>query len=307
MATSDPLNLTSNTASTSVNLLQSQRDYLDALTKGAMGTFLPAYQNAVGGAQSLYSTLSPYQNQAALTGYNQSNQVAGQLYQPSLNALGDSSQTLKNIISPDYIKNQLAAATQPIQEQMREAQGAQNAMYGASGNLGSARAALADRNLSSLNQQRQSQAVANAIANITGQQINASGTLGTLGLGGVNQAQNAATSAQNFTQAPMDAYAKFANILYGTPQASTVPNYTGTQATQSSTSGTNSNVGSMLGSLLLGGSDPTGGALGGSTSGGSSSNSLFTTLAKSLGLGNLFGGGGGGGGLMGDLLSLGVF
>ena len=65
MATTDPLALSSGNTSTSVNLLQSQRDYLDALTKGAMGTFLPAYQNAVGGAQSLYSTLSPYQNQAA--------------------------------------------------------------------------------------------------------------------------------------------------------------------------------------------------------------------------------------------------
>ena len=256
-----------------------------------MGTFLPAYQNTVGGAQSLYSLLSPYQNQAALNGYNQSNTVSSGLLQPSFDALKISSDTLKNIISPDYIKNQLSAAIQPIQEQTREAQGAQNAMYGASGNLGSARNALADSNLSSLSQQRQSQAVANAIANITGQQINASGTLGTLGLGAVNQAQNAATSAQNFTQAPMDAYAKFANILYGTPQASTVPNYSGTQATQSSTSGTNTNLGSILGSMLIGGSDPTGGSLGGS-SGGSSSNSLFTTLSKSIS--DLFSGGGGG-------------
>ena len=292
MATStDPLALSSGNTSTSVNLLQSQRDYLDALTKGAMGTFLPAYQNTVGGAQSLYSLLSPYQNQAALNGYNQSNTVSSGLLQPSFDALKSSSDTLKNIISPDYIKNQLSAAIQPIQEQTREAQGAQNAMYGASGNLGSARNALADSNLSSLSQQRQSQAVANAIANITGQQINASGTLGTLGLGAVNQAQNAATSAQNFTQAPMDAYAKFANILYGTPQASTVPNYSGTQATQSSTSGTNTNLGSILGSMLIGGSDPTGGSLGGS-SGGSSSNSLFTTLSKSIS--DLFSGGGGG-------------
>jgi hypothetical protein len=301
MATSDPLALSSGNTSTSVNLLQSQRDYLDALTKGATGTFLPAYQNAVGGAQSLYSLLAPYQNQAALSGYNQSNQVASSLTPAALSGLYNSRNTLENVISPDYIQNQLSAAIQPITEQTREMQGAQNAMYGASGNLGSARAALADRNLSSLSQQRQSQAVANAIANITGQQINAAGTLGTLGLGSLNQAQNAATSAQNFTSAPMDAYAKFANILYGTPQASTVPNYSGTQATQQSTSGTNTNLGSLLGSALLGGSDPTGGSLGGS----SSSNSLFSTLSKSLGLGNLFGGGGGG--LIGDLTSLGVF
>jgi hypothetical protein len=302
MATStDPLALSSGNTSTSVNLLQSQRDYLDALTKGAMGTFLPAYQNAVGGAQSLYSLLSPYQNQAALSGYNQSNNVASSLTPAALGGLNSAKNTLENVISPDYIKNQLAAAIQPITEQTREAQGAQNAMYGASGNLGSARAALADSNLSSLSQQRQSQAVANAIANITGQQINASGTLGTLGLGSLNQAQNAATSAQNFTQAPMDAYAKFANILYGTPQQATNPNFTGTQATQASTSGTNTNLGSLFGTALLGGSNPTGGSLGGD----SSSNSLFSTLSKSLGLGNLFGGGGGG--LTSDLLSLGVF
>jgi hypothetical protein len=306
MATSsDPLALSSGNTSTSVNLLQSQRDYLDALTKAATGTFLPTYQNTVGGAQSLYSLLAPFQNQAALTGYNQSNNVASSLIPGSLGALSSAKSTLENVISPDYIKNQLAAAIQPIQEQNREMQGAQTAMYGATGNLGSARAALADRNLSSLNQQRQSQAVANAIANITGQQINASGTLGTLGLGGVTQGQNATTSAQNFAQAPMDAYAKFANIIFGTPQASTVPNYSGTQATQQSTSGTNTNLGSLLGSVLLSGSDPTGGALGGS-SGGSSSNSLFSSLAKSLGLNNLFGSSGGGD-LISELTSFGVF
>jgi len=304
MATSsDPLALSSGNVSQSVNLLQSQRDYLDALTKGATGTFLPAYQGAVTGAQSLYSLLSPYQNQAALTGYNQSNQIGGSLTPAALSGLYSARNTLENVISPDYIKNQLSAAVQPITEQTREMQGAQNAMYGASGNLGSARAALADRNLSSLSQQRQSQAVANAIANITGQQINAAGTLGTLGLGSLNQAQNAATSAQNFTNAPMDAYAKFANILYGTPQQSTVPNYTGTQATQQSTSGTNTNLGNILGAMFIGGSEPTNGALG--NSGGSSGNSLFSTLGKSLGLNNLFGGGGDG--LVSELTSMGFF
>lgn len=298
---SDPLNITSGTTSSSVNLLQSQRDYLDALTKGATNTFLPSLQNAVGGAQSLYSLLAPYTNEAALRGYNQANTTAGALLQPSFNALKSSADTLAGIISPDYIKNQLAAAIQPIQEQTREMQNAQNAMYGASGNLGSARSALANANLASLNQQRQSKAVADAIANITGQQINASGTLGTLGLGALGQASNAATQAQNFTTAPMDAYQKFASILYGVPQASTVPNFSGTQATQQSTSGNTLGLGNILGMAGIAGMDPTNGALGNS----SSSNSLFSSLAKSLGLSNLFGGGGGN--LIGDLTSLGVF
>jgi hypothetical protein len=151
--------------------------------------------------------------------------------------MGSASGTLQNIISPDYVKNQLAAATQPIQEQTRELQNQQNAQYGGSGNLGSARGALADANLASLNQQRQNQAVAGAISNITGQQIGAAQGLGTMGGQAVQGAQTANQAALAFAGAPQAAYQQYANTIFGVPGGASTANFGGSQSQNTSGKG----------------------------------------------------------------------
>jgi len=235
----------SGSSTTTPTLTPEQADLLKTQTEAYKSTFLPSYQKATGGAQNVYDMSSPYLNKGALQGFNTSLGTANQLNQPSLNAIGTSAETLKNIIDPNYIKNQLAAATQPIQEQTRDLRTQQTAMFGGSGNLGSSRAALVDANLASLDKQRQSQAVAAAISNITGQQISAAGNLGTMGFQGVNAALGNNQAAVNFSNAPTDLYSKYASILYGTPQSAT-PNFTGTIG--SNTSGSGSKFGFSYGS-----------------------------------------------------------
>ena len=227
----------SGSSTTTPTLTPEQTDFLKAQTEAFKNTFLPSYQKATGTAQDIYNASQPYLNQGALQGFNTSLGTANALNTPSLQALGDSSTTLKNIISPDYIKNQIAGNVQPILEQNREANNSLFAQYGGSGNLGSSRAALAESSLAGLNAARLNSAATGAIANITGQQIGAAGTLGSMGFQGLNTALGNNQAAVAFSNAPTDLASKYASILYGTPQSAT-PNFAGTQGSTTSGSGT---------------------------------------------------------------------
>jgi hypothetical protein len=219
-------------SATQVQLTPEQQSLLAAQTDAFKNTFLPSYQKATGGAQSVYDLSTPYLKQAALQGFNTSLGTANQLNQPSLNALGTSSKTLESIISPDFIKNQIAGYVQPVLEQNREANNSLFAQYGGSGNLGSSRAALAESSLGGLNQARLNAAATGAISNITGQQIGAASTLGNLGFQGLGTALANNQAGVTFSNAPTDLYSKYASILYGTPQSAT-PNFTNTQGSTS--------------------------------------------------------------------------
>jgi hypothetical protein len=207
------------------------------LTNQLLETLVPTYQGAVSGAgQALEMSKQGILN-ASQQGLNTSLATANNLNAGGLGALYNAKSSLENVISPDYIKNQLAAATQPIQEQTRELQNQQNAQYGGAGNLGSARGALADANLASLNQQRQNQAVAGAIANITGQQIGAASGLGQMGAQAVQGAQGANQAALGFAGAPQTAYQQYAQTVFGVPGGASQGNFGGTQGQTTSSKG----------------------------------------------------------------------
>jgi len=173
-------------------------------------------------------------------------------------------QGLMSLFSPDYKTEQIQASLQPAREAIREQQAGQNAMYGAAGGLGSSRMALADKNLSQLGQQRLQSAAAQTSAAIEAQRQQAANTLlgtgaqgvstaGNLYGGMMNTGFNAGTAAGNLygqsvdttgkaigaAQSPMDLYNKYASVVFGVPQASTTPNFAGTQGSTSSGSGFN--------------------------------------------------------------------
>jgi len=175
---------------------------------------------------------------------------------------------LESLFSPNYKTEQIQAALQPAREAARESQVGQNAMYGAAGGLGSSRMALADRNLYSLNQQRMQSAAAQTSAAVEAQRQQAAITLlgtgaqsistaGNLYGGMMNTGFGAGTAAGNLygqsvdttgkaitaAQSPMDLYNKYAGVVFGTPQASTVPNFAGTQGSTSSGMGFNFGMG----------------------------------------------------------------
>lgn len=177
------------------------------------------------------------------------------------------------LFSPQYKQEQIQAALQPAREEIREQMGQQSAMFGGAGGLGSSRQALASRNLASLGEQRMGSVAAQTSAGVEGQRQRAaesflgagqsatgqaqnvygqlmgagSGALGQAGslfgsLTGAGQqglsgAQQAAASRIGFAGAPQDVLSKYASVIYGTPQASTTPSFTGTQGQKTSSKG----------------------------------------------------------------------
>jgi hypothetical protein len=207
------------------------------LTNQLLGTLIPAYQGVVSGAGQALDMSKQNILDTSRTGQATASTVGKALTTGGLEGLLSSKNTLENLISSDYEQNQLNAAIQPIQEQTRELQNQQNAQYGGSGNLGSSRGALADANLASLNKQRQSQAVAGAIANITGQKIGAAQGLGTVAGQAIQGGQSANQTALQFASAPQAAYQQFANTIFGVPGGASTGNFGSTQGQNTSGKG----------------------------------------------------------------------
>jgi hypothetical protein len=186
---------------------------------------------------------------------------------------GQGAGQLGALFSPQYKQEQIQASLQPAREEIREQMGQQSAMFGGAGGLGSSRQALASRNLASLGEQRMGSVAAQTSAGVESQRQRAaesflgagqtatgqaqsgysqlmgagSGALGQAGSlygsltgagqQGLSAAQQSAASRIGFAGAPQDVLSKYASVIYGTPQASTTPNFAGTQGQQTSSKG----------------------------------------------------------------------
>lgn len=220
---------------------QEQKDLLKAQTGALTDTFLPAYQKTIGQAQDVYGrTLG-----SATSAANTASDVAGRT--GAVNEIAGTGGVmtgmagLASLFDPNYEKEQVNAALQSGRESGRELVNQQNAGYGAAGGLGSARSALANANLASLQEQRQSTAAANARAGVQANKAAAANQLATLGGQNLTAANQAAASRVGYAMTPQDVLAKYASVIYGTPQGSTTPNFAGTQG--SNTSGKSSRIG----------------------------------------------------------------
>ena len=216
---------------------EEQKALLKAQTDALTGTFLPAYSKTLGMANDVYGQTNPAATNAANTAMNVAGQTGAtqQAAGTAGTAIGMSG--LASLFDPQYEQGQVNAALQAGRESAREAQAGQNAMYGAAGGLGSSRMALADRNLSSLNEQRQATAAANARAGVQANKAAAANQLATLGGQQIAGANQAAAARIGYAQTPQDVLSKYASVIYGTPQASTTPNFSGTQGANTTSSG----------------------------------------------------------------------
>lgn len=255
-------------ANTAMNVAQRAGQLQEAGGSQAYGTGLGGQQRLAGYQTALGQNLMG-------TGAGGVGELAG--YQTGLGA-GLTSQGaggLASLFGPQYEQNQIQAALQAGREATREQLGSQNAMYGGAGGLGSSRQALADANLRQLGEQRQATAAAGAQAQVQankaaaaqqllgagqaatgqagnlysgllgaaqsalGQGAGLYGNLASQGAAGLTGAQQAAASRIGYAQTPQDVLSKYASVVFGTPQASTTPNFAGTQGTtgQSSSKG----------------------------------------------------------------------
>jgi hypothetical protein len=264
-------------SSTQVQLTPEQQDVLRIQRDALRDVFLPAYTQTVGGAANVLGTAYSPTTQAAqtamdvagqagalqqqvgsgsyLTGTGGVSDVAG--YQRGLGEglTGYGASSLAGLFDPAYKQEQIYASLQPAREALREQMGEQRAQFGGAGALGSAREALAKENLAQLGQQRLYSAAAQTSANVeaqrqraaesilgagqaaTGQAGSLYGSLLGAGQQGLTGAQQAAASRIGYAGAPQDIYSKYASVVFGVPQASTTPNFAGTQGQTGSSKG----------------------------------------------------------------------
>jgi hypothetical protein len=223
--------------SSQAQLTPAQNALIGAQTDALTGTFLPAYKKTLGMADQTYGQVNPVATTAANTALDVS-QRAGALQEAGgSQAYVQGMQGLQNLFSPQYKQEQINASMQPAREEIRNQLSGQNAMYGGAGGLGSARQALADRNLSQLGEQRLGTVAAQTSAAVENQRQAAANSLLSAGQAGLTGAQQAASARIGYAQTPQDVLAKYASVIYGTPQASTTPNFAGTQGTTSSSKG----------------------------------------------------------------------
>jgi hypothetical protein len=221
----------SGSSSSTPVVTQEQKDLLKAQTGFLTNTAFPAYQKTLGMANDVYGQVNPTATDVANTALNVAGQTGAtqQAAGTAGTALGMAG--LASLFNPQYEQGQVNAALQAGRESARESQAGQNAMYGGAGGLGSSRMALADQNLASLNAQRQATAAAGAQAQVQANKAAAANQLATLGGQQIAGANQAAAARIGYAQTPQDVLGKYASIIYGTPQASTTPNFTGTQGT----------------------------------------------------------------------------
>jgi hypothetical protein len=128
------------------------------------------------------------------------------------------------------------------QNAMGQAGGLYQGLLGA-GQAGANTAAGIYGNIMNAGQQASGQAQ-NAYGQLLGAGQGATGQAGQLygnlagqGAGGLTAANQAAAARIGYAQTPQDVLAKYAQVIYGTPQASTTPNFAGTQGQTTSSSG----------------------------------------------------------------------
>jgi len=232
-------------SSTTVQMTPEQRELLGAQTKFLTETAFPAYQQTVGGAQQVYGQVVPPSVQAAQTAMDVSQRAGALQESGGAQSYVQGIQGLQNLFGPQYERQQIQAALQPATEDVREQMAQQATLFGGAGGLGSARQGLASQNLASLAQARLGNIAAQTAANVAGQRQQAATTLLGTGQQSLQAAQQAAAARIGYAQTPQDIYGKYASVVFGVPQASTTPNFAGTQG--QTTSGMSKGFGGRIG------------------------------------------------------------
>jgi hypothetical protein len=208
-----------------------QRAAIAAQTQLLTGTIIPAYQNATTGATDIWNRYAPGVNSAAQNQAGVARQVQDVVGSTGESALRTGISGLENLFNPDYERIQIQNALAPAQAQYAQNLEMQGRGFGASGNLRSARQALADRQLAGATQGAQMKAAGDIMQQIAGQRLSAASQLAQLGQGGLGQALGAAGAGVSAAKTPQDLYSQYASILYGTPQNTYTPDFRGTQGT----------------------------------------------------------------------------
>jgi len=199
-------------------------------------TIVPTYTGAVKGATDIYNQAAPGVQSASQFMGGQANQASQALGETGESALRTGVSGLESLFNPDYEANQIRNALAPAQAQYQQNIANQAAQFGGTGNLGSARQALAGQQLAGSNQALMAKTAADIQRDVAGQRMATGAQLAQLGQGGVGQALGAAAQGVNAAMTPQQLYNQYASVIFGTPSSSYSLGPTGSNT---STSGSN--------------------------------------------------------------------
>lgn len=200
-----------------VNYLPQQLEDINKTNEFRHGTVLPQFKNVMGElgnqyADSRQGVLRAAQNLAGTAG--QAQETQGGLGE-GLARTG--AQGLSSLFSPEYAQNQLRAALAPGQAQYQQNLTNQAMNFGGAGNLGSARQALAGRQLAGQNEANQFNTAANLLAQIEAQRQGVGQFMTGTGLNAMDQAVRNAQMGVQAAQIPYQGASQFARDIYGIP------------------------------------------------------------------------------------------
>jgi len=221
------------TTYTTPQLTDEQRAQVRAQNEFFTGTIAPAYQGAVKGATDLYNQGSGGVTNAAQNLAGTAGQVQNTAGSVGESALRTGVSGLESLFSPEYAQEQLNAAMAPAELQYQQNLADQEARFGAAGQLGSARQALAGRQLAGTTQATQAATAANILRDISAQRAQVGTSLAGIGSGGLGQALGAAQTGVTAAMTPQQLYNQYASVIFGTPSSAYNLGPTGTNTTSS--------------------------------------------------------------------------
>jgi hypothetical protein len=230
-------------------LTPEQKAQIAAQTAFFTGTIAPTYTGAVRGATDVYNVNAPGVLRAGQNLAGTALQAQRSLGETGESALRTGITGLQTLFDPGYEARQIAAALAPAQGQYEQNLEMQRRALASTGNLGSARAALANQQLAAATQGQQMQTAAAIQQGIASQRAQAASQLAQLGQGGIGQALGAAGQVVTAAYTPQDLYNKYAGVIFGTPSASYKPEFAGTQG--KSTTDVGFGIGGQTGGIKM--------------------------------------------------------
>lgn len=206
-----------------------QRQAIQAQTGLLTNTIIPTYTQAVGSARDLYNASAGGVNRAAQNLAATAGQAGTTFGQTGETALRTGVGGLQSLFGRDYERQQLQAALSPAQAQFQQNLAGLQSNFGGMGMLGSARQALAERQLAGQTQAAQQQAAAKVLSDISAQRAAAASNLASIGAGGLSQALGAAQQGISAAMTPQQLYNQYASVIFGTPSSAYRPDFSGTQ------------------------------------------------------------------------------
>jgi len=224
------------TTTKTVEIPATQLKDMEVSQKFRTDVALPYFQKGMTDLERMYGINDPGMLKAAQNVAGTAGQVQETTGGVGESALRTGVTGLQSLFDPGYEANQVMRALQPAQAQYQQNVANQQAMFGGTGNLGSARQALADRQLAGQNAALMANTAAQVQRDVAGQRQAVGNQLAQIGYSGLDRALAAAQAKQGAAQSPMDTFYKYLAAKQQTVPASFyTPPYPGAQGSETQT------------------------------------------------------------------------